>query len=173
MNECLVKCSLFYSNSTIIPERLDAFINKYAEHTHDKWAFEKVSYVYSSQLNTEIVPYLNRGFNGYTNCINFQIQNNWTYGEVLDEDAKTHPMLRPYKTFSEKVTLQNITNVSCQPSAHYTGNCCQVVYDYLKAEPSFCWSGQGNISMANQRVHQSHVGLGVDPGESQGWGGRS
>lgn len=28
--------------STIIPERLDAFINKYAEHTHDKWAFEKV-----------------------------------------------------------------------------------------------------------------------------------
>lgn len=32
-----------------------------------------------------------------------QIQNNWTYGEVLDENAKTHPMLRPYKTFSEKV----------------------------------------------------------------------
>uniref|UniRef100_A0A1A8C289 Ryanodine receptor 1b (Skeletal) n=1 Tax=Nothobranchius kadleci TaxID=1051664 RepID=A0A1A8C289_NOTKA len=59
------------TTNTIIPERLDAFINKYAEHTHDKWAFEK-------------------------------IQNNWTYGEVLDEDAKTHPMLRPYKTFSEK-----------------------------------------------------------------------
>uniref|UniRef100_A0A3Q2Z7H8 Ryanodine receptor 1 n=1 Tax=Hippocampus comes TaxID=109280 RepID=A0A3Q2Z7H8_HIPCM len=57
--------------TTIIPERLDIFINKYAEHTHDKWAFEK-------------------------------IQNNWTYGEVLDENAKTHPMLRPYKTFSEK-----------------------------------------------------------------------
>lgn len=33
-----------------------------------------------------------------------QIQNNWTFGEVLDENAKTHPMLRPYKTFSEKVT---------------------------------------------------------------------
>lgn len=32
-----------FSHSTIIPERLDAFINKYAEHTHDKWAFEKVS----------------------------------------------------------------------------------------------------------------------------------
>ncbi|MEQ2241819.1 Ryanodine receptor 1, partial [Ilyodon furcidens] len=59
------------TTNTIIPERLDAFINKYAEHTHDKWAFEK-------------------------------IQNNWTYGEVLDENAKTHPMLRPYKTFSEK-----------------------------------------------------------------------
>ncbi|XP_031141122.1 ryanodine receptor 1b isoform X1 [Sander lucioperca] len=59
------------TTNTIIPERLDAFMNKYAEHTHDRWAFEK-------------------------------IQNNWTYGEVLDENAKTHPMLRPYKTFSEK-----------------------------------------------------------------------
>ncbi|XP_061072692.1 ryanodine receptor 1b isoform X3 [Conger conger] len=59
------------TTNTIIPEKLDAFINKYAEHTHDKWAFEK-------------------------------IQNNWTYGELLDENAKTHPMLRPYKTFSEK-----------------------------------------------------------------------
>lgn len=37
------------SHSTIIPERLDTFINKYAEHTHDKWAFEKVSYSYSKQ----------------------------------------------------------------------------------------------------------------------------
>ncbi|KAJ3591316.1 hypothetical protein NHX12_009262, partial [Muraenolepis orangiensis] len=59
------------TTNTIIPERLDFFINKYAEHTHDKWASEK-------------------------------IQNNWSYGEVLDENAKTHPMLRPYKTFSEK-----------------------------------------------------------------------
>ncbi|XP_063061461.1 ryanodine receptor 1b isoform X2 [Engraulis encrasicolus] len=59
------------TTNTIIPERLDAFINKYAEHTHDKWAFEKV-------------------------------QNNWTYGELFDDVAKTHPMLRPYKTFSEK-----------------------------------------------------------------------
>lgn len=34
-------------NSTIIPERLDAFINRYAEYTHDKWAFEKVGLVFS------------------------------------------------------------------------------------------------------------------------------
>ncbi|XP_073497742.1 ryanodine receptor 1 isoform X6 [Phyllobates terribilis] len=57
--------------NVIIPEKLDGFINKYAEYTHDKWAFEK-------------------------------IQNNWSYGEREDEEAKTHPMLRPYKTFSEK-----------------------------------------------------------------------
>ncbi|XP_060765620.1 ryanodine receptor 1 isoform X1 [Neoarius graeffei] len=59
------------TTNTIIPEKLDGFINRYAEYTHDKWAFEK-------------------------------IQNNWTFGELLDENAKTHPMLRPYKTFSEK-----------------------------------------------------------------------
>lgn len=35
---------ILFIDSTIIPERLDVFINKYAEHTHDKWAFEKVSY---------------------------------------------------------------------------------------------------------------------------------
>ncbi|XP_068106648.1 ryanodine receptor 1 isoform X3 [Hyperolius riggenbachi] len=57
--------------NVIIPEKLDGFINKYAEYTHDKWAFEK-------------------------------IQNNWSYGEQINEEAKTHPMLRPYKTFSEK-----------------------------------------------------------------------
>lgn len=34
--------SWVFEYSTIIPERLDAFINKYAEYTHDKWAFEKV-----------------------------------------------------------------------------------------------------------------------------------
>ncbi|XP_062457766.1 ryanodine receptor 1-like, partial [Pezoporus occidentalis] len=57
--------------NVIIPEKLDGFINKYAEFTHEKWAFDK-------------------------------IQNNWSFGEAVDEEAKTHPMLRPYKTFSEK-----------------------------------------------------------------------
>nr|KAF6411638.1 ryanodine receptor 1 [Rousettus aegyptiacus] len=57
--------------NVIIPEKLDSFINKFAEYTHEKWAFDK-------------------------------IQNNWSYGENIDEDLKTHPMLRPYKTFSEK-----------------------------------------------------------------------
>lgn len=35
------------NHSTIIPERLDPFINKYAEYTHDKWAFEKVELLFS------------------------------------------------------------------------------------------------------------------------------
>lgn len=31
------------SNSVIIPEKLDSFINKFAEYAHEKWAFDKVS----------------------------------------------------------------------------------------------------------------------------------
>lgn len=30
------------SHSVIIPEKLDSFINKFAEYTHEKWAFDKV-----------------------------------------------------------------------------------------------------------------------------------
>ncbi|KAH1181027.1 hypothetical protein KIL84_001961, partial [Mauremys mutica] len=70
--------------NVIIPEKLDAFINKYAEHTHEKWAFDK-------------------------------IQNNWTFGETIDEEAKTHPMLRPYKTFSEKATYDPSHGYNPQP----------------------------------------------------------
>lgn len=29
--------------SVIIPEKLDSFINKFAEYTHEKWAFDKAS----------------------------------------------------------------------------------------------------------------------------------
>lgn len=54
-----------------------------------------------------------------------QIQNNWTYGEMLDEDSKTHPMLRPYKTFSEKVrgTVDHFLTMHilfCQPPQIFT-----------------------------------------------------
>lgn len=31
-------------NSVIIPEKLDSFINKFAEYTHEKWAFDKVGH---------------------------------------------------------------------------------------------------------------------------------
>lgn len=89
-------------HSTIIPERLDVFINKYAEHTHDKWAFEKVSW---EKICTFFLVENSLGSLADFFFFFFQIQNNWTYGEMLDENAKTHPMLRPYKTFSEKVSI--------------------------------------------------------------------
>lgn len=36
-------CDPISSNSVIIPEKLDSFINKFAEYTHEKWAFDKVN----------------------------------------------------------------------------------------------------------------------------------
>lgn len=35
-------------HSVIIPEKLDSFINKFAEYTHEKWAFDKVGTLGSS-----------------------------------------------------------------------------------------------------------------------------
>lgn len=44
-----------------------------------------------------------------------QIQNNWSFGETVDEEAKTHPMLRPYKTFSEKVICVSLAGTRLGP----------------------------------------------------------
>lgn len=86
----------------------------------------------------------------------FQIQNNWSYGEVLDENAKTHPMLRPYKTFSEKVGSQS---------------CCALNLPVLLLHQclflialTFLLAGQRDLPLANQRVSQSHARMGVEHG---------
>uniref|UniRef100_A0A673MWT3 Ryanodine receptor 3 n=1 Tax=Sinocyclocheilus rhinocerous TaxID=307959 RepID=A0A673MWT3_9TELE len=54
-----------------LPEKLEYIANKYAEHSHEKWAAEKVLL-------------------------------GWKHGENIDEKAKTHPMLRSYKSLMEK-----------------------------------------------------------------------
>ncbi|EMP41031.1 Ryanodine receptor 1 [Chelonia mydas] len=54
--------------------------------------------VLSPPATAEAVP----GCQPYSGHPQPLIQNNWTFGETIDEEAKTHPMLRPYKTFSEK-----------------------------------------------------------------------
>lgn len=60
--------------STIIPERLDTFINKYAEHTHDKWAFEKVGInneaVYCTHVGTEYWPF----DTAFLICLSFRLK---------------------------------------------------------------------------------------------------
>lgn len=33
----------------------------------------------------------------------FQTNNGWKYGVSLDENTKTHPLIRPFKTLTEKV----------------------------------------------------------------------
>lgn len=84
----------------------------------------------------------------------FQIQNNWSYGEALDENAKTHPMLRPYKTFSEKVGPQsnfalNLPVLSPHQFLHL------ITLTFLLA-------GQRDLPLANQRVNKSHDRMGVE-----------
>nr|XP_032804165.1 ryanodine receptor 2-like isoform X12 [Petromyzon marinus] len=59
------------TSSITIPEKLDFFINKYAEHVHDHWSMEKYA-------------------------------EGWSYGEVLNEESKSHPLLKPFKLFSDK-----------------------------------------------------------------------
>uniref|UniRef100_A0A672FJE4 Ryanodine receptor 3 n=1 Tax=Salarias fasciatus TaxID=181472 RepID=A0A672FJE4_SALFA len=54
-----------------LPEKLEYIVNKYAEHSHDKWSSEKMS-------------------------------AGWKYGDSVDEQAKSHSLLKPYKALSEK-----------------------------------------------------------------------
>ncbi|GAB0190548.1 ryanodine receptor 3 [Grus japonensis] len=55
----------------VLPEKLEFIVSKYAEHSHDKWAFDKTN-------------------------------SGWKYGVSLDENMKTHPLIRPFKTLTEK-----------------------------------------------------------------------
>ncbi|XP_010122362.1 PREDICTED: ryanodine receptor 3-like, partial [Chlamydotis macqueenii] len=55
----------------VLPEKLEYIVAKYAEHSHDKWAFDKTN-------------------------------TGWKYGVSLDENMKTHPLIRPFKTLTEK-----------------------------------------------------------------------
>ncbi|KAM6311510.1 ryanodine receptor 3 [Aegotheles albertisi] len=55
----------------VLPEKLEYIVTKYAEHSHDKWAFDKTN-------------------------------SGWKYGVSLDENMKSHPLIRPFKTLTEK-----------------------------------------------------------------------
>lgn len=98
-----------------------------------------------------------------------QIQNNWTYGEMLDEDSKTHPMLRPYKTFSEKVrgTVDHFLTmhiIFCQPPQIFT---IAALWCPLSVMISSL-VGQRDLPLAHQRVHEGHDCMGVDSGSNEG-----
>ncbi|XP_029456052.1 LOW QUALITY PROTEIN: ryanodine receptor 3 [Rhinatrema bivittatum] len=54
-----------------LPEKMEHIVGRKAEHSHDKWAFDK-------------------------------IHSGWRYGVTLDENIKTHPLIRPFQTLTEK-----------------------------------------------------------------------
>lgn len=47
---------LYFSHSITIPEKLEYFINKYAEHSHDKWSMDKVKVRVSHSNSVLNVP---------------------------------------------------------------------------------------------------------------------
>ncbi|XP_035260546.1 ryanodine receptor 2 isoform X3 [Anguilla anguilla] len=69
------------TSNVTVPEKLDYFINKYAEHSHEKWSTDKVMCPVS-----------------YT----AEFANGWVHGDQLCEASKVHPLLKPYKGLSEK-----------------------------------------------------------------------
>lgn len=54
---CITDFFFSFTFSITIPEKLEYFINKYAEHSHDKWSMEKVKSVFLLQLNQIIYLY--------------------------------------------------------------------------------------------------------------------
>ncbi|KAG5262307.1 hypothetical protein AALO_G00273740 [Alosa alosa] len=59
------------TSNVVIPEKLDNFIIKFAEHSHERWSMDKLT-------------------------------KGWVHGDQLCEFTKTHPLLKPYKSLSEK-----------------------------------------------------------------------
>lgn len=41
-------------------------------------------------------------------CFYFQSNCGWKYAPLLDENIKTHPLIRPFKTLIEKVMKMNL-----------------------------------------------------------------
>lgn len=48
----------FFTFSITIPEKLEYFINKYAEHSHDKWSMEKVKSIFLLKQNQNFILFL-------------------------------------------------------------------------------------------------------------------
>lgn len=56
----ILACAIYdflFTFSITIPEKLEYFINKYAEHAHDKWSMEKVKSTFLLKQNQ--IFYLN------------------------------------------------------------------------------------------------------------------
>nr|XP_033808279.1 ryanodine receptor 3 isoform X2 [Geotrypetes seraphini] len=106
-----------------LPEKLEHIISKKAEHSHDKWAFEK-------------------------------IHSGWKYGAMLDENMKTHPLIRPFHTLTVKE----------KEIYHWP------VRESLKTILAMSWileqTKEGDVMQyetENQRISQSTQGNGYNP----------
>lgn len=168
---CGTKHSRCLCRSISLPEKLEYIANKYAEHSHDKWSSEKVGVTYPActsltGANTHRVDLCYR-------CVTYfllQVSAGWKHGDSLDEQARTHPLLRPYKALSEKVldhtgTLGTTTNTTndrtCVLIHNYT-------YIYIYILKMSLLPGERNLPLASEGVVEEHVGHGLEHREDQG-----
>lgn len=84
--------------SISLPEKLEYIANKYAEHSHDKWSSEKVCL----NIWCMCLFYTWRLFISCEQMLS-QVSAGWKPGDSVDDQAKTHPLLKPYKSLSDKV----------------------------------------------------------------------
>ncbi|KAI4887181.1 hypothetical protein NFI96_021277, partial [Prochilodus magdalenae] len=89
------------TSNVTVPEGLDYVLNKYAEHTHEKWSLEKFA-------------------------------NGWVHGEQMCESSKVHPLLKPYRALSEKLSFEGTSTFSPKP---VDTSCITLTWDqYAMAE---------------------------------------
>lgn len=48
-----------------------------------------------------------------------QVSAGWRHGDGLDEQVKSHPLLKAYKALSEKVHAGALTAAELSPAAHF------------------------------------------------------
>lgn len=69
-----------FTFSITIPEKLEYFINKYAEHSHDKWSMEKVKIFFPFKAKSEILSEPVSSSKYFTLNIIFHNATSWYVG---------------------------------------------------------------------------------------------
>lgn len=133
--------------SISLPEKLEYAANKYAEHCHDKWSSEKVC---PGRSHVRM-----KGWAFIMMRLLLQMSAGWKHGDSLDEQAKAHPLLKPFKALSEKVTAAE---------SHTLKRVSRVTVVRGSA-------GKRDVPLACEGGAEEHAGYGLEHREDQG--GRS
>lgn len=86
----------------------------------------------------------------------------------MDEQARTHPLLRPYKALSEKV-LDHTSTLGTTTNTTNDRTCVLILnYTHLYIFQMSLLPGERNLPLASEGVVEEHVGHGLEHREDQG-----